>query len=314
MENINGYIPLKPFSTVGAGTASWTIARKNGRNYFLKRFNSPKFMPSCADYCHKYEIRKTKLYKAIRDLDNGNLIVVDEFFRSDTFYYIATQIVQESSMTAEQAHKLPKESLLVIMKTLCHCMMRLENGGIVHADLKPSNVMLKATVGGFYSLKLIDFDSSFFVSDPPAEKDDLEGDMTYLSPEVLMGMCGEEVKLTSKIDVFAAGIMFHMFLCNELPKFDDEYDSVCEAVANGAAIQIHPSISDFMAELIRSMLDIDCEKRPSFSQLFRHLSVVDAGNLYRGEKDREKKTLAALSVKPIAEKAGNPWLKKAGEL
>ena len=186
MENINGFIVKNPFSTVGAGTASWTIATKNGQEYFLKRFNAPKYVPSNYEYCQHYEERKNKLYAAIRKLNNGNLVVVEEFFHHETFYYIATQRVHESSITAEKVHTLPMEKRQIVMKTLAHCMMQLEKGGIVHADLKPSNVMLKPTVGGFYSLKLIDFDSSFFESEPPTNKDDLEGDMTYLSPEVLI--------------------------------------------------------------------------------------------------------------------------------
>lgn len=314
MENINGYIVDKPFSTVGAGTASWTIARKNGLEYFLKRFNTPKYVPACFEFCQKYEERKTTLYAAIRNLDNGNLVVIEDFFHYETYYYIATQIVHETSITAEQAHSLPKDKLQIIMKTLVHCMAQLERGGIVHADLKPANVMLKPTVSGFYSLKLIDFDSSFFVSDPPQDKEDLEGDMTYLSPEVLMRMCGADVALTSKIDVFATGIMFHQFLSDKLPEFGAEYDSVCEAVANGAEVRIDSSIPDEYQKLIRAMLSCDAEDRPTFSDVFQQLCAIEET---AKPKEEEKKGCAVASLVKAENKAsvgGNPWMQKAGKL
>lgn len=313
MENINGYTPLKPFTTVGAGTASWTIALKNRQEFFLKRFNSPKYVPSCLEFCHTYESKKRALYEAIRKLDNGNLVVIDDFFHHDTFYYIATQRVHESSITAENAYSLPKDKLFVIMKTLVHCMMQLERGGIVHADLKPSNIMLKPTISGFYSLKLIDFDSSFFVSDPPTDKEELEGDMTYLSPEILMSMCGEEMALTSKIDVFAVGIMFHQFLSNRIPEFDNEYDSVCEAVANGSEIRIDSTIPASLRRLISSMLSLKAEERPSFDEVFKYLCAYETAK----DDATEKMEGAIYSSKKSAQMVltgKNPWMKKAGSL
>lgn len=314
MENINGYTPLKPFSTVGAGTASWTIAVKNEREYFLKRFNSPKYVPSCLEFCQTYETKKRALYEAIQKLDNGNMVVIDDFFHHDTFYYIATQRVHESAITAENVHSLPKDKLFIVMKTLVHCMMQLERGGIVHADLKPSNVMLKPTMGGFYSLKLIDFDSSFFVSDPPVDKEDLEGDMTYLSPEVLMSMCGEDMALTSKIDVFAAGIMFHQFLSNKIPEFDDEYDSVCEAVANGSEVRIAETIPAALRRLISSMLSLKAEDRPTFEEVFGRLCAYE---MAKDDSSIESIEDLAASLKKKEQSASlskNPWMKKAGNL
>lgn len=314
MENINGYTPVKPFTTVGAGTASWAIAVKDGQEYFLKRFNSPKYVPQCLEFCQMYEAKKRALYDAIQKLDNGNLVVIDDFFHHDTFYYITTKRVPEASITAEDAYSLPRDKLFVIMKTLVHCMMQLERGGIVHADLKPSNVMLKPTVGGFFSLKLIDFDSSFFVSEPPADKEELEGDMTYLSPEILMSMCGEKVALTSKIDVFAAGIMFHQFLANRIPGFDAEYDSVCEAVANGSEVRIDAAIHEPLRGLISSMLSLNAEDRPSFEEIF--------GILCSYEWDKERSSIegmggsgAFLKKKEQSVPPGrNPWMKRAGSL
>lgn len=311
MEIINGYQPLREFTSVGAGTASWTVAQKNGKMYFLKRFNTPKYIPACYDLCREYERKKNAIYSTLKSLDNGNLVIIEDFFHWDTFYYITTQLVPEASVTAEEIHSLPHDKRLILMKTLAHCFSRLEKGGIVHADLKPSNVMIKPTVGGFYSLKLIDFDSSFFVSDPPTDPEDLEGDMTYMAPEVLMGMCGEEVKLDCKVDVFAMGLMFHQFLCGSLPMFDrDQFDCACEAVANGDELSLNNRIEPQFRSLIERMLKLDPDLRPTFESIFRDLSA--------STDTRSVEKVDSIKSEPMkvdqVKKAGNPWMKKGGNL
>ena len=151
-------------------------------------------------------------------------------------------------------------------------------------------------------------DSSFFVSDPPAESDDMEGDATYLSPEMLMGMCGEKVELSSKLDVFAAGIMFHQFLSGELPKFDSDFDSLCEAVANGGEIELHEDVPAGYRELILAMLEAQPGRRPIFGDVFRTLGGLPVPEPVRRKEPGETVSKCAQAAKQ------NPWMKKAGRL
>ena len=330
MEIINRYVLNKPFSNEGAGTCSWTTANRDGKKLFLKRYNTPKYMPACAEYCEEWEAKKRRLHEAVAEADDGNLIACKEFFRSETCYYLSTELVETGEFTIDHVSELPMEKKLILMRSLSHSMMMLEKKGIVHADLKISNLLLKPTIGGYFALKIIDFDSGFFEDSPPVDHEDLEGDITFLSPEALMRMCGEEVALTSKIDVFAAGIIFHIFLTGDLPIFDrDSFESVSEAVANSCDVKISPDVPAEYEHMIADMLSYDPDQRPTFEEIFEALTEEMHAKQAVEEVEAHKETEnEALEIAPepqiseaepkefqeLATSSENPWMKIAGDL
>lgn len=309
-QEINGYRLLAPFTTAGAGSARWTFAEKDGAEYFLKEFLSPVYpvdstpMPDDVRarrkaQCAEFESCKNELYQAIASADNGNIVSVSEFFRHEAKYYIVTRRVEGTAITAERAWGLPGDRIRVLVRTLAHSLLQLERAGVVHADLKPANIMLKPTVNGFFSLKLIDFDGSFFAGHAPEDCEELQGDPVYLSPEMFLAMRGERVALTSKIDVFAAGLIIHEMFAGRLPGFSAEYDYPFEAVLEGAELTLDKKLPDEYRGLIAEMLRADPDARPGFSEIFANLTGMP---VRKQTTDAEK-----------AAEAGR-WLRPAGSL
>lgn len=317
MEIIHGYTLIEPFVTANAGTACWTIAVKGGRKYFLKRFDSPKYTEAAKLACMEYEARKAELYRALADADNGNIIYVTDFFREDTYYYSATEFIEGASDVVEAVSRMDMDRRLVVLKTLTHSMMRLAQNGIVHSDLKPTNIMLKYTIDGYATIKLIDFDSGYLVTNPPAS-DDLEGDQRYLSPEALKVLFGEEVHITPKADVFALGVMFHEFFTGEQPGIPtDECDYLCEAVLGGLLPVIDPSIPEVYRTLIAKMLLAEPDERISVEEVFKTLKAltepeeeIEEEEAYEPEELFEEKE----DEKQIEEEEGTELFKKLGDL
>lgn len=309
-QEINGYRLLAPFTTAGAGSARWTFAEKDGVEYFLKEFLSPVYpvdstpMPDSVRarrkaQCAEYESYKNELYQAIACADNGNMVSVSEFFRHEAKYYIVTRRVEGVPLTVEKACGLPGDRIRVLVRTLTHSLLQLERAGVVHADLKPANIMLKPTVNGFFSLKLIDFDSSFFVGRPPEDCEELQGDPVYLSPEMFLAMRGESVTLTGKVDVFAAGLIIHEMFTGRLPGFPAEYDYPFEAVLEGAELALDGNLPAEYRGLIADMLRIDPDVRPGFDEIFSYLTGAP---VRKPAGDAEKSA------------AAGRWLRPAGRL
>ncbi len=286
---IGSYELLTPMNNQNSGFSVWGFAAKNGREYFIKEFLSPKY-PDQDDVssmerqmrrirqCRHFEEQKTALYRAVNQGSDGNAVRILDFFRQGSGYYIVTDRVWETPLTPEQISCLPQPEIRRLCAIIAHTMAGLHREGVVHGDLKPTNILFTTTPAGLRTAKVIDFDSSFLESDPPAPGDDIVGDAVYFSPEACMSMWEEKVALTCKMDVFAMGILFHQYLTGELPDFDREASgSAGEAVAKGLAVTVSQKLQPDTAELIRSMLAPDPAVRPGAEDVFLALCPRSLG-------------------------------------
>jgi len=232
---INGYTLSKPLSSANSGFAKWGFAKKDGVEYFIKEFLCPVYPSENAPIekdllqrkikeCEEFYWGKKELYRAINESSNGNIVLIKDFFKFRTHYYLVTDKVEITKIRIENIAALPIEKKLLILKVLAHSVNSISAKEIVHGDLKPDNILVKSTSAGYYTVKLIDFDSGFFEKKQPMNIDGIQGDTVYLAPEIFLKIVGEDVKLTSKIDVFSLGIIFHQYLCGKLPAFSKEYD------------------------------------------------------------------------------------------
>ena len=284
---INGYELLNDFTSENAGFCRWTFARKNGKEYFLKEFVDPIYpqensgaelsertLKDRKAICKIFENTKLHLYEEINKISDGNLIRIEEFFRYDSRYYIAMPRVPDQGITIEEIASGPLDARIQLCRTLAHSVMRLHDRGIVHADIKPSNVIIKRTETGRFTAQIIDYDCSFFQMNPPKNEDDLHGDQVYLSPEGLLFMIGEYGLLTCQMDVFALGIMFHEYLTGEIPRFnEEEYDYPCEALLEDDVLILSDKLDAIpgMKQLIGWMLEKDAARRIPMLNVFEQL-------------------------------------------
>ena len=287
LDKVGAYQLTTNWNTANAGTAKWAFAKQNdsGEEVFIKEFIDPvypmdrsKISPEqCArkvKICEDFEQRKRRFYNTLNKCSNGNLVVIKDFFRHRSRFYIVTEKVDVASISIKEISKLDDDVKILIAKVLTHNVKRLHDENIVHSDLKPENILIKRTEKGYYTAKLIDFDGSFFESDAPQNGDDLPGDMVYYAPESLRYTAVDErIRVTTKIDVFALGILFHQYFTGALPKFDTEqYDYICEASLSGGKVMVSTNPPMHIVELIRWMLRENPHERPNLDQVFKVLS------------------------------------------
>ena len=278
---INGYKLLAPFESKNAGFCRWTFGERMGQVYFLKEFNDPVYpdnttlSPTLRNArvreCEEFENQKVKLYHKINQVSDGNLMRTFELFRWDSHYYLATRKVESVDMPLEAVARLPLQDRLLICRTAAHALMQLHSGGIVHADIKQSNVILQKTVTGKLVAKIIDFDASFFEEEAPEEEEDLHFDQVYLAPEGGRFVSGEPVELTCKMDVFAMGLLMHEYLTGEKPGFGAQYDAAFEAVLDDQPLTLDPTLPPKVAAVLRKMLLCDPEERCTMEEVFADL-------------------------------------------
>ena len=166
------------------------------------------------------------------------------------------------------AAALPFQDQLVLLKTVAHSLRILHDRGIVHGDLKPSNVLIKRTELG-YTTKLIDFDSAYLTGEPPPPGE-IVGTMNYYSPE-LVGYIQETGtaahQLTQKADIFALGLIYAELLTGALPAFDAaRYQYAGVAARAGEVCDCPRPPSRTLVELVDRMLLADPTARPTIAE------------------------------------------------
>lgn len=279
---LNGYTLLADFSVVGAGLSRWTIASKGGREYFLKEFLSPTYPGNDAPgsekikakkraRCAVFETQHRSMQAALAPLSahGGNLIVTHEFFRVGAKYYKTTERVDAEDFDVGRIAALPFRQRLVLLKSVAHSLKILHGLHIVHADLKPDNVLIKRTELG-YTSKLIDFDSSYIAGRPPAATE-IVGTINYYSPELLSYIQEESVdtaQLGTASDLFALGLIYSEFLTGRVPQYDPAYGEPAVAARSGVVLRVdRTELDPALADLVDRMMLAAPSSRPTIGEV-----------------------------------------------
>ena len=296
---MNGYMLDAPFSNENAGFCKWTFAHKNGKEYFLKELLNPVYPVSNKlqertkaikiTECRQFELKQLRLIEAINSGSFGNVVRIEEFFRYDSHYYLATKKIEDTGISVDDLIGYPFDERLFLCESLAYTAHMLHSAYFVHGDIKESNIILKKTAGGRIIGKIIDFDGGFLESAPPQYEDELVGDQIYFAPEACEFLYGEDIVLTSKIDVFAFGLLFHKYLTGRFPDFDTEkYRFAHEAVLDGVALKASDELPEEIRALLEKMLLKDPDQRANMMEavqvIKRYMNRKSAAETSESEK------------------------------
>ncbi len=297
---VNGYEIKEKLTNNNSGNAMWGFCEKFGREFFIKEFVNPKYPSEDAELsdkfrenqiraCNEWFKERTNVYAAIMKSSKGNLVVPMDFFKFENRFYLITEKVDAHSLKFENIYQTSMEQRHMLLKVLASEFTSLADHGIIHSDIKPDNIIFKSTVMGYFTVKIIDFDASFFAEKIP-DPESLQGDQAYFSPEYFLYLAseGEEGTITLKTDVFSLGLLFHQILCGVMPKVEGEFSyitlpdgkkisrSIGDLILDGHEPTLSEQISPSYRELIRKMLIGDPEKRISMRQVFQELCSFES--------------------------------------
>ena len=148
--------------------------------------------------------------RIVSELDHENLVGVIDVGESNGFHYVAYEHLEGESLAdlLKKEEKLPPERALDIMKGVVAGLTAATKNGIVHGDLKPSNVMVtsdgKVKVAGLGLARGSDDDASGL-----NERGRIEH---YAAPEQILDQ-GRD----ARSDIYSAGALFFKMLTGKAP-------------------------------------------------------------------------------------------------
>ncbi|XP_027884916.1 homeodomain-interacting protein kinase 1-like isoform X2 [Xiphophorus couchianus] len=200
--------------------------------------------------------------------DKFNIVMLNDSFTHVGCYYMEFEkldINLTDFLRKKPRRSLEQKEICPIVHQLATTLDFLQSVGIVHADLKPENIMIVDEGQKPVRVKIIDF--GLALKNPEEHRGAVLQTLWYRCPEVLLGAA-----FSGAIDVWSLGcIVVEMFTGSALFPGENENEMLRENVSdeNGGE-----SERDSFVELVADMLKLDSAKRISPSEILLHPFVA----------------------------------------
>ena len=150
-------------------------------------------------------------------LSHAGIVALFESGRDDDAVYLVSELVEGPTLAALlRDGALSDRDVLRIGATLCAALAHAHKRGVIHRDVKPSNIMCPAAEqdgSAFGSAKLTDFGIARMADhDVLTRTGDIIGTLAYMAPEQARGE-----KITGSADVYALGVVLYEALAGVNP-------------------------------------------------------------------------------------------------
>ncbi len=179
----------------------------------------------------KFKERFFKEAETQAKLKHPNIVLIHNFFQEEGVYYIVMEYLEGMTLPDGQRIRtlsdlikkgpLPEEQILSIFRQVLEAVGYAHNLGVLHLDLKPSNILFTSTG----EVKVTDFGIARIIS---GERVGLAseirvGTTPYMSPEQILNK-----PLNKSSDIYSLGITLYEMATGEVPFKRTETSSVEE--------------------------------------------------------------------------------------
>ncbi len=197
-------------------------------------------------------------------LSHSNIVDIYTFFEEAKVHYIAMQYAPGITLTEliRTTGLIPEPRALAIFRQICEALAYAHARGVVHRDVKPSNVMVDPQDGD--RVKVMDFGIARLLGAQHITRTGTQmGTVCYMSPEQVLG----EKEIDHRSDIYSAGVLLYEMLTGILP-YNLDTESLFK-IQNRILQEplpdpreAYPHISDGTVALLKSFTQKEREDRP----------------------------------------------------
>jgi serine/threonine protein kinase/DNA-binding MarR family transcriptional regulator len=251
-------------------------------------------------------------FRLLTQLHHPNLASVYDFGRCqelDAFFF--TQELVEGTYLTEFLAGKPREAVVDVFVQLARALDYIHALGLVHEDIKPTNVLVTITPEGSARAKLIDFGLARVLrGETPAELADDEertvlGTPGFSAPEKIRGQDTD-----SRSDLYSLAATIYASTRGQRPFPSKSFTEALRAQLDWRpelAGALLPSCGPVIAEIVGRMLQPDPELRPqSARSVVLELLRRETSHTDRQESQTERQEFAQVLVEhlPFVDRAG----------
>jgi len=275
------YRPVRPLGSGGSGSVWLACDERTGLDVALKIIPREGKAAARAER-EALAARRLRHERCVRAYDVGH----DSTHVYIAYEYVAGRTMRETMRTDGLSDEDAVEVAAQVLDALAHA----HRTGIVHRDVKPSNLLLEE--GDEIAVRLLDFGlAQFDGADTLTAVGDVPGTLAYIAPERLAG-----AEATPESDVWAVGVLLWEALAGRHPFWGVPLQEVARAIEAGAPplLAERRDLPRRLMAAVDGALAPNPERRPRASAL-----ASDLRNAIRKDAPRQARSRPQTTAAPV---------------
>jgi len=262
----------------------------------LNRDVAIKFLPRQIASQSEERARFKVEAQAAAALNHPNIATIYSIEEKDSEVFIVMEFIDGMELKEKiTSGPIKQNEALEIITRIADGLKTAHNKGIVHRDIKSSNIMVTKDA----QVKIMDFGlAKVKGSGLVTRVSTTMGTAAYMSPEQVSGE-----KVDHRTDIWSLGVIFYELLTGELP-FKADYDAAWTYVIMNKnplkPSELDRKIPPQLDSIIIKILEKDCDKRYSnIEELLKELKEAQTG-ISGTEQEGKTKAIAVLPFNNIS--------------
>jgi Protein kinase domain len=255
------YRPIRPLGSGGMGHVWLARDERSGLDVALK------IVAREGKSGHRAE-REARAASSLRHPRCQRILALA---RDPSHVYIAYEYVPGRTLReALRAGELDDRGAIEVCAQIAEALAHAHARGIVHRDVKPSNVLLAEAAG--IDVRLLDFGLAQMAEfDTLTALGDIPGTLAYISPERLQGL-----PATASADVWAVGVVLWEALAGQHPFWGGDLVETSRSIERGAPPleTLRPDLPEHVLRTVAGALVANPQRRPAAGRLAHDLRSV----------------------------------------